>query len=169
MNTDGETAFYQKKLWRRLATARIMLILGWIAVMVSLPMYMITLEYLGSSSTYTTWTTITSPFFLLFTPIFLGWVAGTMACLLSHSAPRWVIWTCRIVTVGLFCEVLLPMAVLFLPMCPQPATPGVPVALGLPLFIVGSLLIGLPPWIISVPRRKSLSPSEGSAPNTGGG
>ena len=146
----------QKGPIRRLAIARIVLALGWIAIFAGLPMNLMSVQILGSTSTYSTWASITSPFWLLFTPIFLGLAAGTSAGLLSRTARPLLLWVCRIATVVLFCEEALFMG--WLGWCwlvttrPSQGPPATD-CIGLPLFTVGSLLVGLSAWIRPVRAR----------------
>ena len=129
-----------RKLSGRLTVARILLILGWIAVMAGLPMGMGTVGGFHPK-TYTTWATITSPFFLLFTPIFLGLAAGTAAGLIASRVKRsWPIWLCRVATIGLLCESLPLYAadVVSLVIYLRQPVPKVPVTEGLGGFFLTS-------------------------------
>ncbi len=184
MNTDWETALYQKKLWPRLAIARILLVLGWMAVLASLPMGMFADGFAypwGGAKVYSTWTVVTSPYLVIFTiPLFLGLAAGTMAGAMCYRVRRsWLFWVCRASTVGLLLENLTAAgAVCLIAFFHQPSSGATNASRALSasegggfgafFLAFGSLLIGLSPWIIPIRRRKSLSPPGGPAPAIGG-
>ena len=173
-----------RKLSGRLTVARILLILGWIAVLASLPMGMFADEFAypwGVAKVYPTWTIITSPYLVFFTiPLFLGLAAGTVAGAMRYRVRRsWPFWVCRASTVGLLLENLTAAgAVCLIALFHHPSSGATNASRALSasegggfgafFLALGSLLIGLSPWIIPIPRRKSVSPSEGSAPSTGG-
>ena len=156
MNTDWETEFYQKKLRRRLAIARILLILGWMAVMASLATSIGTIPG-WHLKPFSIWAVVTSPpAVILFAPLFVGLMAGTVPSFLSRIAPRWIIGTCRIATVGLFCEIVPLCGVysvyLVIYLLQQPSSESVAFGTNGLIFVIGGLLVGLSAWVQSAKK-----------------
>ncbi len=158
--------------------ARMALILGWLALAVSLPMGMIYISLWNPpQGPCPTWALIylfvdaTDHLkgTLMLAPFFIGLVLGTLATLVPRPSPP-LLWACRIGVVGV-CESWAP-GVLYWTF-PQPFLIS-GLGIGFLFCAAGSLLIGLSAWIRPVrasseSENGKQSTASNANPNSGTG